>query len=411
MSAMDLDNDVSTLLATIRLESESSELIHILYQLEDFYERKLWHQLTLSLDEFYYSTANITPELKFKIYNLFINQFSSKLNAIKVVDFLLESFNGQVQDTLDKLLELREQFVEDIKKEHNIKTEDEKDYKNLVENDESVVYINLQISRHYILLNELIKAEEILDKLSDKFDSSSNQNFDSSRINAAYYLTKCELYKITENYNLYYLNGLLYLSSVETNIPDSQKVKLCYELCIAALLGDKIYNFGELILHEILNVIKDESSQYNWLYNLIQNLNSGNLNGFNKCLEVSFKHSPFLAKFDVFLKQKIIIMSLLELISLKSTTNKHLSFKEISEFSGTSINDVEHLIIKCFSLNLIKGYINQIDEMLIVTWLQPRILNLDQVNVLYNHLLNWDSQVDQLAQSVHKNGGTIWAGV
>lgn len=182
MSAMDLDNDVSTLLATIRLESESSELIHILYQLEDFYERKLWHQLTLSLDEFYYSTANITPELKFKIYNLFINQFSSKLNAIKVVDFLLESFNGQVQDTLDKLLELREQFVEDIKKEHNIKTEDEKDYKNLVENDESVVYINLQISRHYILLNELIKAEEILDKLSDKFDSSSNQNFDSQEL-------------------------------------------------------------------------------------------------------------------------------------------------------------------------------------------------------------------------------------
>lgn len=104
-------------------------------------------------------------------------------------------------------------------------------------------------------------------------------------------------------------------------------------------------------------------------------------------------------------------MSLLELISMKSTTNKQLNFKEISEFTGTPVNDVEHLIIKCFSLNLIKGYINQIDEVLVVTWLQPRILNLDQVNVLYNHLCKWNGQVEGLAKEVHKNGGSIWAGL
>ena len=72
-------------------------------------------------------------------------------------------------------------------------------------------------------------------------------------------------------------------------------------------------------------------------------------------------------------------MALLELISTKSTTNKQLTFKEISEFTGTPLNDVEHLIIKCFSLNLIQGYINQLQELLIITWLQPRILNLNQV--------------------------------
>ena len=138
--------------------------------------------------------------------------------------------------------------------------------------------------------------------------------------------------------------------------------------------GDKIYNFGELLLHDILNCFKD--SQYDWLYNLIHNLNSGNLKNFNKWLAIGFQKSPFLKTFEVFLKQKVIIMSLLELISMKSTTNKQLNFKEISEFTGTPVNDVEHLIIKCFSLNLIKGYINQIDEVLVVTWLQPRILEL-----------------------------------
>lgn len=408
---MDLDNDVSTVLAIFRLETESTDLINIFYQLEDFYERKLWHQLTLALDEFYYSTLEVTPELKLKLYNLFISQFSSKLDSIKIVDFLLESFNGQTKETLSKLLELNEEFVREFKTKLNVSVAEE-DLQKLIDSDESVVYVKLQISRYYILLNELVKAEEILDSLNPLFDANSNTDFSNSKINAAYYLSKSELYKVNENYNQYYSDGLLYLSSVDNSkISEDTQIKLCYELCIAALLGDKIYNFGELILHDILNVISTEKSPYFWLYNLIQNLNSGNLHEFNKWLLEAFSKSPFLVKSEVFLKQKIIIMSLLELISLKSNTNKQLSFKEISEFTGTPVNDVEHLIIKCFSLNLIKGHINQINETLIVTWLQPRILNLAQVKVLYNQLHAWDNQVEELAVNVYKNGGSVWAGI
>ncbi|ODV77132.1 26S proteasome regulatory particle [Suhomyces tanzawaensis NRRL Y-17324] len=413
MSAMDVDYDASTVLATLRLETESGDLINLIYQLEDYYERKLWHQLTLALDELYHS-EEASADLKFKIYRSFVNQFSSKLNPIKVVDFLLESYHSQPQETLDNLLELKEQYIKELKRANNYKAgDDEASLQSLVKSDESVAYVSLQIARYKLLLNKVSEAEEILDELKDLFGATGDEghNFENPKINSAYYLAKCELYKINENYNLFYSNGLLYLSSVDNNLSEAQKVKLCYELCIAALLGDKIYNFGELILHDILNAIKDESSQYNWLYHLIQNLNSGNLTQFNHWLATAFKKSPFLTKFDVFLKQKIIIMSLLELISLKSTTNKQLTLQEISSFTGTSINDVEHLIIKCFSLNLIKGYINQIDEILVVTWLQPRILNLDQVNVLYKHLLSWDDQVETLAKNVYKNGGSVWAGI
>lgn len=409
MSAMDTDNDVSTILATLRLEIESSDLINTIYLLEDFYERKLWHQLTMALDQFYFDSPDVTSELKLKIYNLFINQFSSNINPIKIVDFLLESFSKDNKQTLEELLALKEKFVVQLKKNLNVRM-DEEQLQELIESDESIVYVNLQISRYYLLLNDLNAAEEILDKLNDKFGANGTE-FDNPKIIAAYYLCKCELYKLNKNYNAYYSNGLLYLSSVDVEkLSQQTKIKLCYELCISALLGDKIYNFGELILHDILNTITT-NSEYVWLYNLIQNLNAGNLKEFNKWLQEAFVKSPFLTQSEVFLKQKIIIMSLLELVSLKSTTNKQLKFKEISEFTGTPVNDVEHLIIKCFSLNLIKGYINQINEVLTVTWLQPRILNLDQVNTLLSHLRKWDNGVEELAREVHKNGGAVWAGV
>ncbi|GBL47968.1 hypothetical protein CAJCM15448_02420 [Candidozyma auris] len=403
---MAVDNDVSTILAQLRSELESSDLIQIIYQLEDFYERKLWNQLTLALEELYQNPESSIGTLRQQIFSSFLSQFQNKLNQIKLVDFLLRSFDDD-QVCYDKLIELKSSMVAELTKKHGTRKPDNLD--ELINNEEAVIYVNLQIARYALILNDSVSADEILESVGDKFESTLQNEF-SAKINAAFYLTKCQYYKIHENYNLFYTNGLLYLSSLDSPLPLDQQIKFCYDLCIAALLGNKIYNFGELILHDILKVISDQSSEYFWLYNLITNLNAGNLAKFNEWLQVSMSKSPFLAHHKTFLHQKIVIMSLLEKISTEQATNKRLSFKSISDVTGTPIDEVELLIIKCFSLNLIKGYINQIQQVLVVTWLQPRILNLDQVKTLYNHLVEWDSRVENLAKDVHARGGTLWAG-
>lgn len=402
---MDIDSDLSTVLAQLRLDTDNAELAQIVYQLEDFYERKLWNQLTLALQELYEFPESKAGGFRAKVYNQFLSRFQSKLNPIKIVDFLLQSFD-EPRDCLDKLQELKTAIVADLTKKLSSRRLDNLDA--VIDNDEAVVYVSLQIARYALLLNDIAQAEEILDTLGDKFESTLQNEF-SSKINAAFYLTKCQYHKIHENYNLFYTNGLLYLSSIDSPMSSDEKVLFCYDLCIAALLGSKIYNFGELILHDILNSISDSNSQYFWLYNLIQYLNAGDLAKFNEWLAVAFEKSPQLAHHKLFLHQKIVIMSLLELISLKLTTNKRLLFAEISKVTGTAEDEVEHLIIKCFSLNLIKGHINQIDQMLVVTWLQPRILNLDQVKSLYDHLVEWDNKVAKLATEVHTSGGAVWA--
>ncbi|KAG7194791.1 26S proteasome regulatory subunit [Scheffersomyces spartinae] len=384
---MDIDNDVSTLLATIRLETESPELINVLYQLEDFYERKLWHQLTLSLDEFY--ALDESQPFRNKIYVLFISKFASNLNPLKVVDFVLLSFDSkQSHEIATSLLTLQSEF----EKSHN-------------EGGFARVYLSLQLARFYMLLGEVSKAEDSLEELAKNYDIENSDY--SPKIKAAYYLTNCQLYKIKRNYNDFYRNGLLYLSSIEGKLPTGQQVELCYDLCTAALLGDKIYNFGELILHDILNVLKD--NEYSWLYQMVFYLNAGNLKEFDSLLATAYEKHPQLQLSDNFLRQKIRIMALLELVSLSPTTDKTLKFGDISRFTGTPIDEVELLIIKCFSLNLIKGQIDQINQVLVASWLQPRILNLDQVKVLLDHLKTWDDLVNHLAQNMHKNGGIVWA--
>ncbi|AOW27178.1 proteasome regulatory particle lid subunit [Candida albicans SC5314] len=398
---MDIDTEVSTVLATIRSKSDNSELNNIIYQLEDFYERKLWHQLTQVLDQIYYTLDStiITSNLKNRLYNLFIKQFQLKLNPIKVVDYLLESFENDPKETLSTLLTLKKDFINDLKRSHNYRVTDDVDdnddneeeeeenqdeeLKQLIQDDEAVIYVKLQIARYYLKLHQLNKAEDILIDVAPKFESLNNNL--NSKINSAYYLEKTEHAKILNNYNDYYSNGLLYLSSV-TNLTDEEKNKLRYELCIAALLGDKIYNFGELILHDIFQEISQPSSsttssQYNWLYQLIINLNAGNVDNFNHWLSIAIKKAPILEQHQIFLKEKLTIMALLELVS----ADKKLSFDIISEKTNTPIDQVELIIIKTMSLHLIEGYINQDQQYVVVSWIQPRILNLDQVkNLIQN---------------------------
>ena len=43
------------------------------------------------------------------------------------------------------------------------------------------------------------------------------------------------------------------------------------------------------------------------------------------------------------------------------------------------ILDVESLIIRALSLNLVKGTIDEVDEKVHMTWVQPRVLSVDQV--------------------------------
>lgn len=407
MTTMDIDNEISTVLSTIRLETTDEEVIQAVYQLEDYYERKLWNQLTIALDDLFARPQSRDHNIRIRLFDQFLMQFHNKLNPIKVVDFLLLSFESP-NEILEKLRALKESMTNELTK--LLKSRKADNLEEHINNEESIVYLKLQIARYSLLINEMLQAEETLDALSEKFESSLQNEF-SSKINAAFFLTKCQYYKLNNNSNLFYTNGLLYLSSLETTLLDAATEAFCFDLCIAALLGDKIFNFGELILHSILNSISAESNPYFWLYNLIQSLNAGNATKFNEWLAIAVKHLPLLALKKEFLHEKIVIMSFVELVSVKLATNKRISFSEISNVTGTPEDQVEYLVIRCFALNLIKGYIDQIEQQLVVTWLQPRILNLDQVRNLYQQLVNWDRRVVELGETVHKEGGSVWAGI
>lgn len=73
---------IPNLLAELR-EATSDGLEHYFFTFEDYWERKLWHELTESLLEFYHNSES--GKQRIPLFNTFILSFADKINQLKLV--------------------------------------------------------------------------------------------------------------------------------------------------------------------------------------------------------------------------------------------------------------------------------------------------------------------------------------
>lgn len=58
---------------------------------------------------------------------------------------------------------------------------------------------------------------------------------------------------------------------------------------------------------------------------------------------------------------------------------RQITFTEIAQRAQIEKNKVEFLVMKALSIGLIKGSIDQVNESVNISWIQPRVLSVDQV--------------------------------
>ena len=80
---MALDSEKIHDLLTDQREKSSVELEPFFLQFEDLWERKLWHELTSTLLEFY-ELPESAPQ-RIILYDTFVNNFAGKINQLRLV--------------------------------------------------------------------------------------------------------------------------------------------------------------------------------------------------------------------------------------------------------------------------------------------------------------------------------------
>ncbi|KAH8701696.1 putative proteasome regulatory particle subunit [Talaromyces proteolyticus] len=352
---------------------------------EDFWERKLWHQLTDALVEFFRLSESAPQRLP--IFKSFILTFADRINQLKFVSLGLMA-STQCKDDQERLA-----FLTSLA--NRVDKADSQD---------AYVYAVADVAGVKLRLQEFDGARKDLDKsqkILDGFDSVE------TIVHASFYKVNADYYQAKEEFASYYKNALLYLACVRLeDLSQEERATRAYDLSVAALVSDSIYNFGELLLHPILDSLTE--TPHAWLRDLLFAFNRGDLTAYD-VLAGNISKNKLLESHRKFLYIKISLAALTEAVFRRPPHDRTMTFSTISAETKVKTEEIEHLIMKALSLGLIKGSIDQVSQIARINWVQPKVLDMKQIEGMRNRLKEWDSGVNQLGHWIEGVGRDVWA--
>lgn len=350
--------------------------------LEELYNKKLWHQLTLKSLSFV-QNPNFQKEEELRdLYHKFIQTFENKINLVQLME-IMEIITSHFSNH-EEALALIQSFEEKVKANLEAKT-------------------LCKILQAQLIMNKEADKPGRLDdveKLIDEIESLVNDIEGVTSIHSRFYLVASTLYRKQAKLSLYYRTALRYLGCVELkDLSGRDQVQHAFLIGLAALIADDVYNIGELLAHPILDSLQQTPNA--WLVELLKAFNAGDIEKFESMKPQWCKMDDINAN-RLKLRQKISLLCLMELAFRKIPGSHQLTFAEISESAILPLNEVELLIIKALALGLVKGHIDQVEEVFYVTWVQPRVLSKDQLKGMSNRLDKWGVDVSVMENNLHE---------
>lgn len=108
-----------------------------------------------------------------------------------------------------------------------------------------------------------------------------------------------------------------------------------------------------------------------------------------------------------FLNVKIRIAALLDLVFQKNKNERVLQYREIANACFIDADKIELLVVKALSLGLIKGYIDEVENKVVVNWVQPKYLDREKISVLHDRLDLWINKANKILGSFQEVSGAL----
>lgn len=140
-------------------------------------------------------------------------------------------------------------------------------------------------------------------------------------------------------------------------------------------------------------------SDFEWLHDLLQTLGRGQIANFNSAVQ---KHNQVIQRFPHimrqldYLRQKVAIIAFLEYVFQIGKDERNIPFSAIKDVCQVELYDVELLLMKAMSLDLVRGSIDEHTQCVEISWIQPRYLNKDHLRVLVEKMKAWENKVEQM---------------
>merc|ERR1711935_675377 len=226
--------------------------------IEELYNKKLWHQLTLKLQVFVKHPSFAQGDGLFQMYNNFLADFDHRINHLSLVEITLHIIRPMTdaKEALDFIMKIQEK----------VKTTDEANVLCMT----AIGNIHLQQRDMEATKKIRSEAETIMETIDGV-----------TAVHGRFYELSSNFHKLMGNHADYYRDALRFLGCMDlAEIPKTEQEERAFNLGLAAILGKTVYNFGELLAHPILDVLRNSSKQ--WIVDLLYSFNSGNIPRFDE---------------------------------------------------------------------------------------------------------------------------------
>ncbi|XP_075526864.1 26S proteasome non-ATPase regulatory subunit 13-like isoform X4 [Dermacentor variabilis] len=337
-------------------EQSPPELSQQWAEFEELYNKRLWHQLTLKLQAFVRCPEMQQGSALFQMYENFISEFENKMKPLSLVEIA-----AQVSQSIPDV-EQRLGFI--TKTKEKVKADPE-----------AVVLCNVLYGQNKLAVKDMASVKKVLEETESQAESLPGV----TEVHGRFYQLCSDYHQKMGDHQAYYRDALRFLGCTSLDcIPMEELRHRAFALCLAALLGEGVYNFGEL------------GTDRHWVVQLLSAFNSGSLAQY-EALRPAWSLQSDLAACELSLRQKMCLLCLMEMSFQRP--GSCLSFQEIAAQARLPLNEVEVLVMKALSLGLVRGTIDQVDGQVHMQWVQPRVLSRDQIAGMKKRLDAWNADV------------------
>jgi 26S proteasome regulatory subunit N9 len=357
------------------------ELGEAIDRLQQYANANLYHQLTKELlqylgsPHFAPSNAGAADELK-AFFDGFILPYEKKVDKVMWVRFLaIVCKPQQAQAALDLIAP----------------------FEASIEGDRDATYLWKSLKAEKLTLaGKVDKAKELLEGLGNEIENAYEVH---ATIRASYHKTNALMWKHLGRMQDFFQQSILYLTYTPLkDIPKEEQPQLAFEVSVAALAAEEEFEFGELLTQDVLTSI--DGTPQAWVKDFVKAFGEGKFDMFDEALA---KHAAQIAAtpelkgaMDTVLRPKMAALALVELAFRKPKKQRRLTFEEVAQHCRLDIKQVEHLIMKSMCAGLIKGQIDEVNQLLIITWVKPRILDEARIDLMRERMDAWAAQTGLL---------------
>lgn len=327
------------------------------------------------------------------LYNCFLLNFEGKLNPVSLVQIVTFIVRSELQSSPKEAIILLSPLEP---------TEKTSKTSPLAESAEANILLMSLFSTLHMLVGDRASSKKSIETARELVDSSQDVQ---PAVHSAFYEAAAEYHKIVGTASEFFRNALQFLAYTppESLSVDTQR-RWAFDIGIAALVGTDVYNFGEVVSRAIVQSLRGTEQQ--WLLFLLEAFNSGDLAKFDRvCNEASSEMNAqqVLVAQEEFLKQKITILALMQLAFSRSLDHS-ISFEEVEKTCRLPRKEVEYLLMRCMSLGLISGVIDNVDERVSISRVQPRVLGSKPIGEMADRLKTWCKNVDSTVSFLKDTG-------